>query len=407
MDSKKGRRVTRLAGRLANISTIREGQTASCQTKVSADLIRACAEFSGDFNPVHCDVATARQLGQSGTVAHGLISIALVSRLIGMDLPGPGSIWFQQEMDFLAPVREGDEIEASVTVTHVSVAANVVVMQVEVRRLPDTTVLRGKVKVRVPVTPQESRKTMEFKELVAVVTGGGRGLGKAIAIALGSHGIQVMVNYLNNREAAEETVAEILEMGGKAVAKQADVSDPKQVSSLFDVTCEKFGKVDVIVNNASPPILPRPLLETTSEEIGDYFNTYVNGAFELARLAVPGMRDRKFGRIVTVLTSYLSEVPVNMGAYITGKSALLGLSRAMAVEFGPFGITVNMVSPSMLIGDRTDDLGLAAREIVAGRTPLRRLGTPEEVTEVVVFLLGKGGAFISGANIPVTGGILF
>ena len=79
----------------------------------------------------------------------------------------------------------------------------------------------------------------------------------------------------------------------------------------------------------------------------------------------------------------------------------------MAVEFGPFGITVNMVSPSMLIGDRTDDLGLAAREIVAGRTPLRRLGTPEEVTEVVVFLLGKGGAFISGANIPVTGGILF
>ena len=98
--------------RWARISALQEGQTASCRVVVTAQLIRACAEFSGDFNSVHCDWEAARQMGQSRPVAHGLVSMALISRLIGMELPGPGSVWFHQEIDFLAPVRLGDEIEA-------------------------------------------------------------------------------------------------------------------------------------------------------------------------------------------------------------------------------------------------------------------------------------------------------
>jgi 3-oxoacyl-[acyl-carrier protein] reductase len=392
--------------RWARIGDLVEGQTASCRARVSADLIRACAEFSGDFNPVHCDTAAALELGQSRPVAHGLVSMGLISRLIGMDLPGPGAVWFQQEIEFLAPVREGDEIEARVTVTHVSAATNVVVMAVEVTRLPETLTLRGKVKVRMPSTFAQVRRTMELKEQVAIVTGGGRGLGRAIAVALGRHGVRVVANYRTDAASAAETVAEIQSLGGEAIAERADVADPEGARRLFEAATRGFGKVDVIVHNATPPIIQRPLLETTPEELTRFFDTYAIGALELARLAVPGMRERKFGRIVNVLTSILGEVSPGMGAYICGKSALHGLSRAMAVEFGPWGITVNTIAPSMLIGDRTDDLGLAARELVARRTPLRRLATVEEVADVVLFLIGDGGSFVSGANLPITGGIL-
>lgn len=247
---------------------------------------------------------------------------------------------------------------------------------------------------------------MHLSEMVVIVTGGSKGLGAVIARILARNGIRIVINYAHDERTAEQVASEIRSGGTQAVAVRADVADPGEVRRLFEAAVGAFGKVDVVVNNATPPIRPKPLLETTEDDLGRYLDVYVRGTLELARMVVPGMRERKFGRIVNVLTSYLSEVPPNLGAYVAAKSALYGLSRAMAVEFGPWGITVNMVSPSMLIGDQADDLGLAAREAVAGRTPLRRLGEPEEVANLVLFLLGEGGTFISGANIPVTGGIL-
>ncbi len=391
---------------LVAIDDLEEGSRATCLARITSEDIAALASLTGDDNPIHCDEALARQLGFSRPVAHGLLALGLISRLIGTRLPGPGSVWFGQETEFLAPVRAGDEVEASVTVTHVSRATGVVVLATEVRRLPDTPVLRGRAKVRVPRFIPQARRSMRLSEMVAIVTGGSKGLGAVIARTLARSEIRVVINYAHDEKAAEQIASAILAAGGKAIAIRADVADPGEVRRLFEAGVGAFGKVDVVVNNATPPIRPKPLLETTKDDLDRYLDVYVKGTLELARLAVPGMRERKFGRIVNVLTSYLSEVPPNLGAYVTAKSALYGLSRAMAVEFGPWGITVNMVSPSMLIGDQADDLGLAAREAVAGRTPLRRLGEPEEVANLVLFLLGEGSTFISGANIPVTGGIL-
>ncbi len=391
---------------LVAIDDLEEGTRATCLARITDNDIAGMADLTGDGNPIHLDAALARQLGFSRPVAHGLLALGLVSRLIGTRLPGPGSVWFGQEVEFLAPVRAGDEVEASVTITHVSKATGVVILATDVRRLPDTPVLRGRAKVRVPRFIPQARRSMQLSEMVAIVTGSSKGLGAVIARTLARNGLSVVINYAHDEVAAEKVASGILRVGGKAIAVRADVADPGQVRGLFEAAVEAFGKVDVVVNNATPPIRPKPLLETTQEDLGALLDVYVKGSLELVHLAVPGMRGRKFGRIVNVLTSYLSEVPPNLGAYVTAKSALYGLSRAMAVEFGPWGIAVNMVSPSMLIGDQADDLGVTAREAVAGRTPLRRLAEPEEVADLVLFLLGEGSSFISGANIPVTGGIL-
>jgi 3-oxoacyl-[acyl-carrier protein] reductase len=117
------------------------------------------------------------------------------------------------------------------------------------------------------------------------------------------------------------------------------------------------------------------------------------------------MQERRFGRIIAVLSSAMAEMPPKLGAYIASKYALYGLCRSLAIELGPANVTVNCVSPGMMVSEYADRAGLAAREIVMRKTPLRRLGDPADVANVVTFLASDAAAFVSGANVPVTGGI--
>ena len=161
----------------------------------------------------------------------------------------------------------------------------------------------------------------------------------------------------------------------------------------------------MLVHAATPRIEPRPWQELTEAEFRAFYDTYVIGLHQLVQGAAPGMQARRFGRVIAVLTSAIAEVPPKLAAYVAAKHALYGLCRCLAVELGPANITVNCVSPGMLVSEYADRAGLAAREIVARKTPLRRLGDPAEVGKVVAFLASDDASFVSGANLPVTGGV--
>jgi 3-oxoacyl-[acyl-carrier protein] reductase len=380
--------------------------SASVRHRVDENDVRATIELTGDSNPIHHDPQVARRLGQSRPIVHGVFLLGLISRLIGTELPGPGSIWFASEIDFHSPVYSGDEVEAVIFIERVSRANHIVVLGVKILRVPDQIVATGTVKVKLPVSISVRGNDMGLDSMTALVTGGTRGIGEAITRKLAANGVGVVASFKEDGANAERVVSEIRAVGGTAHAIRADMTRPDEVQSLFSGAVDQLGKVDIVVNNATPPIRAKPLVETAADDFQVFFNAYVLGSFQLVQLALPGMRERKFGRVINVLTSALSEVPPKMGAYITAKSALYGLSRAMAVEFGPWGINVNMVSPSTIISRRSDELGVGAQELIARKTPLRRLGEPEEVADVVLFLVGRSSSYISGANIPVTGGIL-
>jgi 3-oxoacyl-[acyl-carrier protein] reductase len=392
--------------RWARIDDIVEGQTATLRTTVTEELIEATAQLTGDFNPLHVDPEAALAAGQSRPVAHGVILLGLISRLIGMELPGPGAVWFEHQVEFLAPVFAGDEVEVTARVTRVSRATNVIVLALEARKLGNVPVLRGSAKVRVPSVFSQEAADMADAVRVAVVTGASRGLGRAIAEGLAARGFRVVINYRGSEAAARDVQAAIVDHGGGAVAVAADVSTPDGARQLFDGAIDAYGRVDAIVHNATPPIVRRPYLETSAEEFRAFFDTYVIGLHELTRAAAPGMKERRFGRIVSVLSSYIAETPTKLAAYTTGKYALLGFCRALAVELGPANINVNMVSPSEIMGPQTDELGVAAREVMTRKIPLRRLAQPADVARTVAFLLSDDASFISGANVPVTGGLL-
>jgi len=389
----------------ADMTRLRVGDKASLTQTVDDRLVTETARVTGDDNPIHLDAAAAAEFGQSRPSAHGIILLGVVSRLIGTRLPGPGSVWFSSDLEFVAPVYPGDTITVDVEISHLSPATRVVTLQVSGRKPDRMDVLRGKVRVRVPEPMPREAATMT-EDTVVIITGGSRGLGRAIAEALAPNS-KLVIGYRSNQRAADSVVETVKQNGGAATAVAADVSTADGAAILADAACRSFGRVDAIVHTATPPIQYRDVLDTTRDDFTTFFNTYVLGFHELVCLAAPGMKERRRGRIVGILSSAIAEVPPKLSAYIAGKQALLGLCRSLAVELGPFNIAVNTVSPSMIVGEHADALGAGAREAMTRKTPMRRMAAPEDVARCVKFLLSPDAQFVSGVNLPVTGGILF
>ncbi len=249
------------------------------------------------------------------------------------------------------------------------------------------------------------KQTQKGNERVAVITGSSRGIGAAIALDLANEGVRVVVNYHQRREAAEAVVSSIESAGGCAVAVEADVATPEGNLLLAEAALKAFRRVDILVNNATPLVERKPLLDLTLNEVDDYWRTYVQSSFLLAKQFVPGMKERRFGRVIHILTSYIWGVPPPaLTGYVVAKSALWGLTKSMAVDLAPFGITVNAVSPAEVMTDQWKEVPEARRRALELRTPLQRLAKPDDVAAAVRFLIGSQGAFITGANIPVAGG---
>lgn len=241
---------------------------------------------------------------------------------------------------------------------------------------------------------------------VAVVTGASKGIGAAIAKAYATEGATVVVNYASDRLGAERVVSEITGKGGKALALQGDVAKAGDVERLFAVTKESYGRVDVVVNNAGVFAF-QPLDEVTEAEFHRQFNINVLGTLLVAQQASKHFGD-KGGAIVNV-SSVISNGPLaNSSIYSSTKGAVDTLTRALAVELAPRNIRVNNVAPGGTATEGAQTLGMVGsdfeKQIVAD-TPLGRLGQPEDIAKVAVFLASDDSAWLTGERISASGGL--
>ncbi|MBB4100363.1 SDR family NAD(P)-dependent oxidoreductase [Sphingomonas kyeonggiensis] len=249
---------------------------------------------------------------------------------------------------------------------------------------------------------------MKLKDKVAIVTGGGRDIGKSVSLQLAAEGAKVAVNYRSDAEAAKATVAEIEAAGGTAILVQADVTKPAEVARLVAETTAAFGeRVDVLVNVAGGMVARKTLADMDEAFFDHVMELNLKSTFLVTKAVLPHLGE---GSAIVNLSSLAGRDGGGPGAsiYATAKGALMTFTRSMAKELGPQGIRVNALCPGLIGTSFHDTFSKPeGRKAVAGNTPLRREGHPDEVASAVVFLASNDAAFLTGVNMDINGGLAF
>ena len=239
----------------------------------------------------------------------------------------------------------------------------------------------------------------------AVVTGGSRGIGKALATRLARQGADVAFSYKGNQAAAEATVGELEALGRKALAVQADVTDPTSAEALVKQALEAFGKVDILVNNAG---ITRDdlIMRMTPAAWREVLETNLFGAFYATKAVTRPMLKAKGGRIVNITSVSGQAGQMGQANYSSAKAGLIGLTKATARELASRGITCNAVAPGFVLTELTESLPEDLQKQITERTPLGRFGTVEEIADAVAFLVSDEARYITGQVLAVDGGLV-
>jgi len=243
-------------------------------------------------------------------------------------------------------------------------------------------------------------KTLEGQ--VAIITGAARNIGKATALRLAADGAAIVINAVQDRNAAESVAAEITQAGGRAIAHIADVTDEEAVNDMADAAIEAFGRIDILVSNAS--IRGQvPITEMSLQQWRDVLAVPLDGAFLCARACIPHMEKAGGGRIITLggISAYIATA--NRAHVLAAKAGLVGLTRGLAVELAPIGITCNVVSPGHIDTERPASAGI--RPPMKTPPPVDRFGKPEEIAGMIRYLCQPEAAYITGQTLHVNGGM--
>lgn len=269
-----------------------------------------------------------------------------------------------------------------------------------------TSLIERKINVTVEKQWEEKHMSESTEKITraALVTGAGRGIGRAIAVELARHGYHILVDYAGNASAAEETVALCQAEGVDAFAVQADVSDEEAVKGLVKSALERFGRIDVLINNAG---ITRDnlMLRMSAEDFDLVIEKNLRGAFLMTKYVGKEMLHQRSGRIVNISSVVGVHGNAGQANYAASKAGLIGLTKTTALEYASRGITANAIAPGFIDTDMTKVLPEKVKEAMLQQIPLRQFGSPEDVAKAAAFLASDDAHYITGQVLGVDGGM--
>lgn len=247
----------------------------------------------------------------------------------------------------------------------------------------------------------------EFPDLenkVAIVSGGSRGIGKAIVLELARNRVKVAFNFLSNTELANSTFDEVKRLGMDVFIMQGDIRNFEFVKKFVNETKNKFGRIDYLINNAGI-LKDKSLMLMSESDWGDVINTNLNGAFNLSKLVIMSFLKQKSGAIVNISSTAGILGSVGQVNYSSSKAGLIGMTKSLAREVAPYGIRVNAVAPGFIETDMVK--GIKEKNLISlmSNVPMKRMGKAIEVAKVVTFLLSEASSYVTGQVIPIDGGL--
>jgi len=343
------------------------------------------------------------------------LSLSLFSTFVGMCIPGRHATFMDLGCDFFKTPYFGETYELEGAVDFKSGSTSTISEVLTIRSKPKgrETIAMGKLNAKVNEPPakmpsveflKENALELGLKGKVILITGASRGIGETTAKLFSAHGAKVAVNYFQGSLEANAIVDEILKNKGQAFAVRADVSDRAQVRSMVEAVVKKYSRLDVLVNNAVGDAYPVSFQELQWEQVQKDLDIVVKGAFYCCQEALPHMAKNGGGRIINLSTVFTETPPPLQTKYVIAKSALVGLTRSLAVELAASNITVNLVVSSLVETDLSKHVPKMFLERMKNETPMKRHASPEDVAKAVVYLASSLASFTTGQKIMITGG---
>jgi 3-oxoacyl-[acyl-carrier protein] reductase len=392
---------------MPSYDNIQIGDTAEIRHTITKADIDKFVALTGDDNRLHIDADYAAQTTFKKPVAHGMLSASFISTIIGTKIPGDGALWYNQTLEFLLPVRVGDEITVVAKVLKKVDATQSIELSTDVFNQNRQKVIAGisKVKVVPQESPEKDAPSVDNAPVKnALVIGATGGIGKAVAEKLAQEGYDIVLHYNSNAQSANELKNKLAQMGVKVSIIKADLLRERDINELAEAVKRKFGQLSILVNAATVALPNIKFEDLLWDDIQKHLDINIKSNFLLIKALLPLMAQQKYGKIVMLTTQAIEQPNAEWLHYITAKSALNGFSKALAIELARHGVRLNMVSPGMTDTELIANIPQKMRLLNAAKTPLRRIASVADVANAIWYLASPDSDFLTGETIRVNGG---
>lgn len=381
------------------------GDTAELKHTITQNDIDKFVDLTGDDNKLHIDKDYASTTSFKKPVVHGMLGASFISTIIGTKLPGDGALWYAQNLEFLQPVRIGDELLITAEVIKKIDRTKTIELQTDIYNQHKQKVTTGTAKIKLveQALPKEKEKKLKLKK-TALIIGGTGGIGSAVCAQLAEDGFDLAIHYFKNKAKADQLKKQLEKIGRKAVVVSGDIVSVSHVQEMKKKSMRAIGNISVIVNCSTIPVPALKFADLEWEDMQSHYDANIKGSFNLLRAFVPNWENEHFGKFIALTTLYTEQPKSALLSYITGKTALNGFVKALAFELAPKGIRINLVSPGMVDTPLIADVPEKVRLLSAAQTPLRALATAEDVAGAISFLASDKSNYLTGETIRINGG---
>jgi 3-oxoacyl-[acyl-carrier protein] reductase len=385
--------------------SIQIGDTAELKHTITQSDIDKFVDLTGDDNKLHVDKDYTSMTSFKKPVAHGMLGASFISTIIGTKLPGDGALYYAQNLEFLQPVRIGDELRITAEVIKKIDRTKTIELQTDIYNHHKQKVTTGTAKIKLveQALPKEKEKKTKQKK-TALIIGGTGGIGSAVCAQLAEDGFDLAIHYFKNKTKADQLKKQIANTGRKAVIVTGNIVSVSDVQDMKEKSTRIIGDISVVVNCSTIPVTNIKFADLEWEDMQAHYDANIKGSFNLLRTFVSDWENEHFGKFIALTTLYTEQPKSALLSYITGKAALNGFVKALAFELAPKGIRINLVSPGMVDTPLIADVPVKVRLLSAAQTPLRTLATAEDVAGAISFLASDKSNYLTGETIRVNGG---
>lgn len=395
---------------MSKYESINIGDKAEIRHLVTITDIEKFIDLTGDDNKLHHDVEYAEKTSFKKPVAHGMLGASFISTIIGTKLPGDGALWFSQTLEFILPVRVGDELTIKAEVTKKIDKMKAIELKTEIFNQDKQKVTTGIAQVKIveqEIIKAELSEPEKNKKKIALIIGATGGIGLATAKSLANDGYEVGIHYNTNKTNADKLKEELSSAGSNVHIFQGDITNPTKAKEILESVVRKFGTITLIVNSATIKIPNIKIENLEWEDLQKQIDINIKSNFHLVQASIPYMKENGYGKLIFITTQYTESTPPSeLMPYVVAKYALNGFAKSLAVELALYGIQINLVSPGMTETDLIADIPEKIRLVTAAKAPLRRLAKPQDVAGAISFLASEKADYITGETIRVNGGQL-